>query len=247
MSASSSSIIKHLSRVDHERRLREQVPQLEAAVQSVKRYQQRRFMNTYADLLKSQRYGAAARFFLEELYGPTDFTRRDSQFRRVAPAIVHFFPAELVRAVEILAELHAISETLDSEMGRQLTESAVDATTYVSAWQATGHPDLRADQIALTLEIGATLDRYTRKPLLRQTLRIMRTPAHAAGLGELQRFLEAGYDAFKAMNGADEFLSTVKHREAELADALFMVPTGTRIFTAAGLTGETPSALRQLP
>ena len=69
--------------------------------------------------------------------------------------------------------------------------------------------------------IGAELERLTRKPLLRQALRMMRGPAGAAGLTELQSFLEIGFDTFRAMKGADEFLSTVDRRERTLCDALF--------------------------
>ena len=92
---------------------------------------------------------------------------------------------------------------------------------YVAAWQATGRADDRERQIALTLTVGESLDRYTRRPLLRQSLRMMRAPARAAGLSELQRFLETGFDTFGAMRGAAEFLATVGTRERALAAALF--------------------------
>lgn len=247
MNKAHASIIEHLRQVAAERSRRTSEPKLQAAVQALKRYQQERFTRTYADLLGSERYGAAARFFLDELYGPTDFTRRDAQFLRVAPAIARLFPGELVHAVEILAELHAVSESLDSEMACHLLERRLDARAYIRAWQSTGRPAQRELQIALTLEIGAMLDRYTRKPLLRQTLRIMRGPARSAGLGELQRFLEAGFDAFKAMNGAAEFLALIGKRERELATCLFRAdslvnPLALQTSAAAGAM-----ALKQLP
>lgn len=50
---------------------------------------------------------------------------------------------------------------------------------------------------------------------------MMRGPAKAAGLPALQQFLEVGFDTFKAMGGAAEFLSTVGSRERSLAKALF--------------------------
>ena len=49
----------------------------------------------------------------------------------------------------------------------------------------------------------------------------MRAPAAAAGLGDLQRFLESGFDTFAAMKGARDFVATVQTRETELAAALF--------------------------
>ena len=69
--------------------------------------------------------------------------------------------------------------------------------------------------------MGRDLDSLTRKPLLRTTLHLMRGPARAAGLPALQQFLETGFDTFKAMGGAEEFLAIVGTRERALAAALF--------------------------
>jgi len=50
---------------------------------------------------------------------------------------------------------------------------------------------------------------------------MMRGPARAAGLSELQHFLESGFDTFLAMRGAKEFLSMVSEREHSLVSSLF--------------------------
>ena len=216
-----STILGHLRAVSEERARRDGLPELAARVLAIKHYQQRRFAHTYADLLASPRYGPAARFFMDELYGPQDFTRRDSQFARVVPALVHLFPRDIVAMVNTLAELHALSEALDSRMAAALQGKVVDASAYGRAWRATGGPVKRRKQIALTLQVGTTLDALTRKPLLRSSLQLMRGPAQLAGLKELQQFLEAGFDTFKAMHGATEFLALVGAREKRLAKALF--------------------------
>lgn len=213
--------MRHLGQVDAERERRARLPALAAAVESLKLYQQQRFSHTYADLLESPRYGPGSRFFLDELYGPRDFSERDAQFARVVPALVRLFPEEIVDTVDTLAQLHAVSESLDSAMATHLPGPVVDPSAYIQAWQATGRAADREAQIALTLQVGAALDQYTRKPLLRHTLRAMRGPARAAGLGALQNFLEAGFETFRAMRGAGEFLSLVGRRERELASALF--------------------------
>lgn len=215
-------ILDGLQQVAEQRRLRRAAPGLEQTVHRLKQYQQARFERSYADLLASPRYSAAARFFLEELYGPNDFSLRDAQFARVVPALTRLFPREVVATVRELAELHAISERLDSEMGQHLLGAPrLTAALYQQAWQACGQAALRERQIALTVNIGRALDGYTRKPLLRQALRMMRGPASAAGLSELQHFLERGFDTFKAMQGAADFLDTVNRREQSLARALF--------------------------
>jgi hypothetical protein len=215
-------ILQQLDTVRAERERRRAAPRLSASVEHVKHYQQRRFSHTYSDLLGSPRYGAAARFFLDELYGPRDFTQRDEQFGRVVPALVRLFPQEIVDTVGALAELHAMSEALDTLMGIHTNaEEPLDGVAYIKAWQATGSAAQRQQQITLTLEVGQALDRLTRNALIRNSMRMMRVPARAAGLGELQKFLEAGFETFRAMHGADEFLSTVRRREQQLNAALF--------------------------
>jgi hypothetical protein len=221
MSATVAFILEQLKTVDDERERRASTPELSLAVNDLKTFQQRRFAHTYADLLISARYGAAARFFLDELYGPSDFSHRDAQFARVVPALVRLFPNEIVETVAALAELHALSERLDTAMAEQLNPGQITATDYIRAWQATGREPDRLAQIKLTLAVATRLDRFTRKPLLRNSLRLMRGPARASGLGELQRFLEAGFDTFRAMSGAHEFIATVDARERALASALF--------------------------
>lgn len=221
MAADAQAILSQLAIVRSEREARTADSALGATVRALKAYQQQRFSRTYADLLASSRYAGASRFFLDELYGPQDFSERDAQFARVVPALVRLFPQELVETVAVLARLHALSETLDSTMGRHLLGRQVDRSTYAEAWQLTGRAEAREEQIRLTLAVGRDLDRLTRKPLLRTTLHLMRGPARAAGLPALQQFLETGFDTFRAMSGAEEFLAIVGARERALAAALF--------------------------
>jgi len=221
MAASAADIASHLEVVDAQRQRRAALPGLPGKVTALKAFQQRRFSHSYADLLASTRYGPASRYFLDELYGPTDFSARDAQFARVAPAVARVFPSEVAATVAILAELHALSETLDTAMGMALADERITPVDYIAAWQRVGRAADRERQIALTLSIAAHLDRVTRLPLLRNALRLMRSPARAAGLAELQRSLEVGFDIFRAMKGADEFIALIAARERAFAAALF--------------------------
>ena len=218
---SSERILQALKSVAVEREKRIAEPVLAHSVLAVKAYQHQRFSQTYADLLASPRFAGAARFFLEDLYGPGDFIERDRQFARVVPALVRLFPSELVSTVAMLAQLHALSEKLDTLMGAALIGQEINRGTYAHAWRVCGCEPERALQIDLTVQVGAALDRYTRKVMLRQTLRLMRSPAQLAGLSALQHFLERGFDTFRALGGADEFLRTISTRERRLAAELF--------------------------
>ncbi len=215
------SIIECLHEVAVQRELRALDPALARRVAAVKQFQHARFAHSYADLLADPRYAKAAAFFLEDLYGPVDFSERDSQFLRVVPALVRLFPKDLLATVAELAALHALSERLDTATGRVVADSPLDGAAYAQAWRAVGEPLARKRQIELMVAVGSALDRYTRNPLLRHSLRVMRGPAQAAGLSALQRFLERGFDTFRGMGGAREFLTIIAQREHALAALLF--------------------------
>jgi hypothetical protein len=224
LNATGHAILDALRTVDRERAARLCEPAWGAAVRAVKQCQHSRFSEAYADVLAQPRWSAAARFFLDDLYGPGDFTRRDAEFARVVPSLVRLFPDPIVVTVRSLGELHALSERLDSAMGRAvlpLVSGSLSGAGYTVAWGAVGQPDARRRQIELMLEVGHALDRYTRNPLLRHSLRLMRGPAQLSGLAALQAFLERGFDTFAAMRGADPFLNLIAARELELSERLF--------------------------
>ena len=214
-------ILEHLAAVRAEREHRASRPALSQRVQALKAYQQARLAHTHGDLLADPRCAPAARFFLDELYGPRDFSSRDAQFARVVPALVRLFPGAVSAIVERVSALHALSEGLDTAMAAALPDGLIDASTYAQAWRTLGRLDAREQQISWVVDIGLALDAHAKRPLLRQTLRWMRGPAQAAGLSDLQAFLETGLDAFARLPCAAEFLDTVSRRERELARALF--------------------------
>src|SRR5512137_1032662 len=99
MNADGIAILAHLNTVAAERERRRADPALDARVRAVKHYQHARFAKTYTDLLAQPRFTRAAQFFLDDLYGPRDFTERDTQFARIVPGLVRLFPHEIVATV----------------------------------------------------------------------------------------------------------------------------------------------------
>lgn len=198
-------------------------PLLHAACLEVKRFQAQRFKATYADLLQSPRYRQAARFFLDELYGDKDYAQRDHQFARIANTISRLFPAAVVETAAALAEVHALTETLDDRMARHWIEKSPGdlAAAYIQCWREVGDRVARQQQLQVVLHLGDELDHLTRMRGLRSLLKMMRMPANAAGLSSLQAFLEAGFDAFADMKGAAEFLRVVDERESSWISSLF--------------------------
>ena len=241
-------------------------PHLARSVLCIKQFQSKRFAYTYADLLAGENPQSAgytqrnaALFFMTELYAASDFTLRDAQFSRIAGTLQKVFPKPVVATAIALAQLHILSEQLDHGMGGILSKTVAGgglpvekasatcaiepggfAESYVAAWRALGNYQARAQQLQIALQVGLDLDRLTRLPGLRLMLKMMRRPAQAAGMADLQQFLESGFDTFGAMarqgDQAKAFLKTIEARETTLMQALASGPVGQ----ACGLMGSMP-------
>lgn len=212
--------------VEQLRQARQSHPELAQRTQALKHWQAQRFSKTYVDVLQDPHMGPAAKFFLTELYSDKEYSQRDAQFARIAGTLERMFPQAVIHTATFLAQLHALSETLDANMARvwlhhaQDLPQVLDEGSYRQLWQAlmplTGYSQARQAQIQAAQELGQQLQRHTRLPGLRLMLRMMRAPASAAGLHQLQQFLENGFDTFAQLGNAGkvkDFLQTIQTRE----------------------------------
>ncbi|MDR3372083.1 FFLEELY motif protein [Rhodoferax sp.] len=216
-----------ISRVSELRQIGSQDADLSRALSEVKGWQAKRFSNSYQDLLASPIYSGCANFFLEELYSARDYSQRDAQFAKVAVAIELTFPAQVMDIAVTLAELHQTTEELDLEMAKswQGLGKKTPSVRYIESWLKVGQRGKREWQLDTVLKIGWELAALTRKRSLRLLLKMMRRPAELAGLGELQVFLETGFDLFSELarnsNAVNEFIDNIRKRESQWIDDLF--------------------------
>jgi len=200
-----------------------------AALAAIKQFQHERLGRDHGDLLQSDRYRLAARFFLDELYGVKDFSARDEELARMIPTMGRLLPAAALAAIADAVELDAISEQLDAATAAAYDASApageplpaLSRERYFQLYRAAGLREVRARQIDLVEDIGRQLDRLVSTPFLYRILKGMEAPARIAGLGQMQAFLVSGFDAFRSMRGADEFIRTVAGRERALMESAF--------------------------
>lgn len=195
-------------------------PALEKQLLRLQQWQSERLLRSHDDLHRSARYRLAVEFFFNELYG-TDARRRDSDLIKVQTAMERLLPREGLVALSLAIRLETLSQELDADVTRALPPGPVTVERYADAYLQAGRRADRERQIALMDEVGAYLDRIVRKPIVRGLVKLARRPAHAAGFGMLQEFLERGLVAFEAMHGAKEFLGTIRARETRAMARLF--------------------------
>jgi len=190
-------------------------------LQELKRWQADRLQRTYADFSAQLRYRAATAFFIGDLYGPKDFSSRDQAMLRILPVMARMLPESAVETAALAIELEALSEELDHALAWALVPGPITDSSYAEAYRKSATRADRERQVELIDATGRRLDTLVGKPMVERMLKLMRRPARMAGLADLQDFLERGFAAFRAMQGADEFLATVKRRETQILNRLF--------------------------
>ena len=198
-----------------------------AMLPPLRRWQARRLKASFERFLDDPEHAPAARFFLSDVYGDHDFSRRDADVARVLPMMQRLLPDPLLATVVDGIALGALSHAFDLRMAAALQADGqsmsqpIDVPRYASAYRRVGLPRLRARQIDLVREVGEGLAASLRMPGLRSLLRLSRMPAHAAGLAELQAFLERGVDAFTRLKRPGVFLEHIEECEREASRRLF--------------------------
>lgn len=191
---------------------------------ALQQFQQERIAQSYSDLIKDPGYRPAVNFFLTELYGGLDFRERDQDMGRVMPLMTHFLNDRTLLTMSEAFELQAISLEFDIAMAVDIRERGfrnLDMTRYCATYRAVGDRPGRERQILLIRELGYDLKRLVRKPFVNVLVRLLRGPAHAAGFGKLQEFLEEGLDSFRALDDVPQFVETICEREWEAMDGMF--------------------------
>ena len=192
----------------------------------LRRWQALRLERSFRRFLEDPGRRPAARFFLTDVYGDHDFSRRDADIARVLPMMQRLLPGALLDTVADGIALGALTHAFDLRMAVALERIApargeLDEASYASAYREVGRPRLRGHQIDLIHAVGSGLASALRQPGVAGLLRLSRAPARAMGLAQLQGFLERGVEAFRQVGDVPAFLDEIERHERRVAARLF--------------------------
>lgn len=198
---------------------------LSAYLPMLRKWQTIRLETSFARFLADPATRPAAEFFLSDLYGDTDFMKRDEEAAKILPKMARILPLNLLQAAIDAIELSVLSHALDIRMARSLAgmlkpDAELTERTYQRAYREVGFPRLRRRQIDLVMDVGVRLDAVVRKHGISKLLSASRLPARLLGLGHLQNFLERGFSAFNHLGGAGYFLNEIHAQESAIARRL---------------------------
>ena len=220
MSNTLKKIIQHLQ---HTEQMQLQIAQqnLTQTVRKLQTWQTKRLLITHDDLWCSKRFKPAMQFFVDELYGPKDFSQRDSELARVVPKMSKLLPESALLSLEAALRLNCLSLELDIALVQQLGSDNINRDSYFNCYRQSNNQTKREEQIKLLENLGLDLAKVVKISGISAVLLLSRKPAKVAGVASLHGFLEKGFKAFKKLGEVDDFIQPIVSRERQLMNLLF--------------------------
>lgn len=182
----------------------------------------------FDDLLEPEGYAEAVDFIVSDLAG-VGVSERDRDIERATPVIVRSLPYQALELAASAVELNAGALEFNLAICRQLLvdgrlPATISEAEYFLACREASSYEECMDLVDLTVTLGVRLKTAVRIPLIGMLLRTMRAPAHVAGFGALQEFLETGYVTFRRISDIDHFLELLHARMELVFDRIYRLP-----------------------
>ena len=188
-------------------------------------WQLRYLLGYFDDLYKKDGYYEALDFIMSDLAG-VGIAGRDRDLERVAPVITSMLPVRALETIATAAEMNARVLQINIDICRclradNMLPDEITEAGYIAACRDATTFDDCAELTHLIVGLGRTLESLVEMPILGGLLRAMRGPAHAAGFGALQEFLETGYFTFRQIPDVDSFLTQIEGRMIGIFKRIF--------------------------
>lgn len=182
----------------------------------------------FSDLYDQEGYADAIDFVMSDLAG-VGISSRDRDLERAAPAITSMLPLAALATIASAAEMNAKVLEVNIGICRCLADgndlpTEITERDYFAACRKASSLEECVELVHLITGLGKTLKTLVHVPMLGMLLRAMRGPAHAAGFGALQEFLEKGYGTFKNIPDIDHFLDEIESRMVAIFERIFTLP-----------------------
>jgi hypothetical protein len=190
-------------------------------IRELQTWQTDRLLTTHDDLWNSKRFKPVMQFFVDELYGPKDFSQRDIELQLAVPKMARIIPNKGLKSLNTALRLNCLSLELDIALVQRLGSDTINRSSYFDCYRQSSNQPQREEQIQLLENLSLDLPKVVKVPGISVILILSRKPAKIAGIESLQTFLEKGFNSFKKIGNVHDFIDPVISREREMMRALF--------------------------
>jgi hypothetical protein len=208
-------IIRHLHGINTMQKIAEEA-ELMTTIKAVQSWQCKRLLVSHQHMYQQKRFKPAVEFFINELFGPNDFSQRDKDIARIIPKMSTFLPQKALQSLACALHLNTLSFELDFELAKRLVDTTINRDTYAKAYISCNNFASRQQQIDYIRNLGNDLADVVKIKGISSLLFISRKPAKMAGVLALHEFLEKGFKSFKNMGNVEDFITPLVNKEREI-------------------------------
>jgi hypothetical protein len=219
MSDYTKQIIRHLHGISTMQEIAEKAG-LMPSIRAVQAWQCKRLLVSHQDMYQQKRFKPAVGFFINELYGPNDFSQRDQDIARIVPKMSKFLPEKALQSLASALYLNTLSFELDFDLAKQLLNTEINRDTYAKAYISSDNIANRQKQIDYIRTLGNDLAEVVKMKGISSLLFISRKPAKMAGVLALHEFLDKGFKSFKNLGDVEDFITPVVNKEHQIMQQL---------------------------
>tara|TARA_R110000868_G_scaffold350091_1_gene611340 strand:- start:1708 stop:2403 length:696 start_codon:yes stop_codon:yes gene_type:complete len=219
MSEYTKQIIRHLHGLKTMQEIAEKAG-LMTTIRAVQAWQCKRLLATHQQMYQQKRFKPAVEFFINELYGPNDFSQRDQDIARIVPKMSKFLPEKALQSLASALHLNSLSFELDFDLAKKLVDTEINRDTYAKAYISCNNLTTRQQQIDYIRTLGNDLADVVKLKGISSLLFISRKPAKMAGVLALHEFLEKGFKSFKNLGNVEDFITPVMDKEHQIMQQL---------------------------
>ena len=149
-------IVRHLHGLNTMQEIAEKA-EIMSTIRAVQSWQCKRLLVTHQHMYQQKRFKPAVEFFINELYGPYDFSQRDKDIARIVPKMSKFLPEKALQSLASALHLNTLSFELDFDLARKLVNTEINRDTYASAYVSCDNIANRQQQIDYIRTLGHDL------------------------------------------------------------------------------------------
>jgi hypothetical protein len=219
MSDPTKHIIRHLHGISTMQEIAENAG-LMSTIRAVQAWQCKRLLASHQQMYQQKHFKPGVEFFINELYGPNDFSQRDQDIARIVPKMSKFLPEKALQSLASALHLNTLSFELDFDLAKKLVDTEINRDTYAKAYTSCDNLVNRQQQIDYIRILGSDLADVVKMRGIASLLFISRKPAKMAGVLALHEFLEKGFTSFKNLGNVEDFIMPIVNKERQIMQQL---------------------------
>lgn len=205
-------------------------PQLALRLTLIQNWQKKRMQHTHAALFAVPEHQLMTQYFLNRLYGGSDFEILAGQFERVVNAAKKFerlVPNSTIKTGCEAIELAVLAIELDQQLAQLMMhdfeynpQGEIDDHVITQLYLQANQAESRYHQLNLLDKLGHGLDKYVRSFMVQSAFKMAKGAAERHHFDPMYAFLAEGFAAMKPLKSAEVFVGVFTKHEREIIDRI---------------------------